>query len=225
MTLCIAPGRVAFFMRTVHDYHMNTLHTRKALFIVLTVFLLQVFVVNTATAYTMYTPYGFLEMLLERGIIAQEKSEKAKELLSLIQHIETIQKDPVEKSYPNAEFVTVTASQYIQHGDLTYNQLEDIAGLLLVVQNSTDKPIMLEAKRGCQVTYAIYDESNVLVYDSAETKACQTDERVTYLLESNASRMFEVTHRRDDHALSPGTYEIVLTYEGYGEGARVVSVQ
>lgn len=168
----------------------------------------------------LYTTYGFIDLLISRGIIAKQQVERARDMVELVLKTEkNIDADKV------SEDITVSVSQFIEHGDLTYNAFEDVDGLLLSVKNTGSEARTLDAKRQCQVVYRIYDESGTLLYDYANENKCQTSEKVTYILEAGATRIFPITHTASRFALKSGTYRFEIEYPGYGEGKRVVTVQ
>lgn len=175
-----------------------------------------------AQTFELYTASGFVELLIQKGIISPERQEKAREFVNLITRKENAA--AVMIAAKNADKVSVTVSQYIQYGAGEYRQGEDIKGLLLVVTNDTDENLELEAVRRCQVKYRIYSVDEKLLYDSGNKESCQTPEKVIYFLEPHQSRMFDVVHAVSELWLSPGTYRFELEYPGYGKGSRTISV-
>ncbi|HCC04946.1 TPA: hypothetical protein DEP58_01405 [Patescibacteria group bacterium] len=169
----------------------------------------------------LYTTYGFIDLLISRGIIATQQVERAREMGAVIMKTEKSE----TSSNPSPEDITVSVSQFIEHGNLTYNMFENIEGLLLTVKNNGSKAHTLDAKRQCQVVYRIYDEEDSLVYDYADESKCQTSEKVSYILEAGATRIFPITHDVGKYALKSGKYRFEVEYPGYGKGERVVTVK
>lgn len=169
----------------------------------------------------LYTIGGFIDLLISKGIISEAKAVQARELAKLVEQADDAKTDPVSSS----EDVEVSVSQYIEYGDLTYTAYENIKGLLLTVKNTSDTAKTLRAKRSCQVVYRIYDEKDVLLYDAADEKACQTTEQVTYVLEAGKTRIFPITHDTDKYSLKAGTYRFEIEYPEYGKGERMVTVK
>jgi hypothetical protein len=174
----------------------------------------------SGASHELYTITGLIDLLISKGIIGEAKAEYAHELARLIE-----QTEDTETTSSSSDNVEVSVSQYIEYGDLTYTTYEDIKGLLLTVKNTGDTAQTLEAKRNCQVVYRIYDDSEVLVYDSANEKKCQTKEQVTYMLEAGKTRVFPITHEREKYALRKGTYRFELEYPEYGKGERTIMVK
>lgn len=172
--------------------------------------------------FTLYTVHGFVEMLIERGIISPGFADKARSYANIFSRVDDAE-EKAEQSMQNADKVSVSLSQLIQYSKLEFAEGSDVEGMLLMVTNETDAPITLEAKRGCQVLYRIYD-GDTMLFDSATQEKCKTDERVTYVLEGRKTRMFEIIHRASDYALPVGTYRVELEYPGYGEGERTVTI-
>ena len=188
-----------------------------------TVFIIGILFVSSHTygaTHQLYTSYGFINLLISKGIILESKTEKARELLNLIE-----KKESVAGTVTSKDGIEVSVSQYIEHGDLTYTRFENIEGLLLAVKNTSDKAQMLTAKRGCQVVYRIYDSTDALVYSSSDEKVCQTSEKVTYVLTAGKTRIFPITHAQNKFALQQGTYRIEIEYPGYGKGVVTVTVK
>lgn len=175
-------------------------------------------VVN-ASVHKLYTLSGFVDLLIEKGIIAGDNIEKARSVVTVVENTER------DDRAQNSGVLEVSVSQYIERGTLTFNKFEDIEGLLLVAKNTSDTDTTFEAKRGCQVTYKVYSVTDELVYDSSTKKDCATDEVVTYALGAGESRLFEITHKRTDFALQAGEYRFVIEYPGYGEGEKEVTIQ
>lgn len=173
-------------------------------------------------AFELYTINSFVNLLIEKGIIPEREADTAHELADIIKQVEGFTESA---SARNADKVTVRVSQDIEQANLEFAFGTDIEGMLLLVQNTTTELVQLEAKRGCQVVYRIYDEAGTLLYDSAQSEVCQTDEKVTYMLEGDQFRMFPITHREEDLNLERGVYRFEVTYPGYGQGERVVTVQ
>ncbi len=179
-----------------------------------------------AQTFRLYTLSGFAEELMSRGIIPSPLHEKARSLVRMIERIEDA-KDAIPTQTPalNADKTAVTVSQLIEHANGNYEEGKDIEGLLLLVENTSTSTIELEAVRGCQVVYRILAADGAVVYDSGTKEKCTTDERVTYFLNGNQTRMFEVRHRATDYPLPKGAYTFVLEYPGYGGGSRTVTVE
>ncbi|KKS28198.1 MAG: hypothetical protein UV60_C0019G0008 [Parcubacteria group bacterium GW2011_GWA2_43_11] len=169
----------------------------------------------------LYTTYGFIDLLISRGIIATQQVERAREMGAII--MKTEKSETLSK--PSTEDITVSVSQFIEHGDLTYTRFEDIEGLLLTVKNISEKSQTLTAKRKCQVVYYIYNDTDKLVYNSADETVCQTNEKVSYVLEAGKTRIFPITHKQNKFALQQGTYRFEIEYPEYGKGEVTVTVQ
>jgi hypothetical protein len=174
--------------------------------------------------YTLYTVPGFVDALIARGIIPEAAAGKARTLMRMVLQSEE-QANPQPTGALNADKVRVTVSQLIEQSDLTFDARMDIKGPILLVKNTTKEKITLEAKRHCQVVYRIYDTKDVLLYDSATSKKCTTDEKVTYPLDAEQTRMFGIMHRTSDYALTSGSYRFHIEYPGYGEGDLTVRIK
>lgn len=178
----------------------------------------------SSTSYALYTPSGFVDLLVTRGLIPEGLAPKARSLAALLTR--NAPAAHPSQAPMNADKVKVSVSQLIEHGTLTYNRFEDIKGLLLLVQNTTNERITLEARRKCQVVYRVYDAEGALVYDGATSERCRTStEQVTYDLEAGQTRMFQIVHAQSTHELPPGTYRFEIEYPGYGQGDLTVTVQ
>ena len=173
--------------------------------------------------FTLYTMHGFVEMLIERGIISPGLADKARSYANIFSRVDDVEEENVEHGKLNADKVSVSISQLIQFSKLEFAEGTDVEGLVLLVTNETDAQIMLEANRGCQVFYRIFD-GDTMLYDSATQEKCQTQERVNYVLEGRKTRMFDVIHRASDYALPVGKYRVELEYPGYGEGERTITI-
>jgi|GEM_PF-3549487 len=182
----------------------------------------------------LHTVHSFVETLIARGIIPESVANKAREFVSMISHADQAQTAAPAAQMPyvqnpepgmNKENVSIKVSQLIEHADRTYNKFEDVSGLLLLVTNTSDASVMLEAKRHCQVVYRIYDAHDTLVYDSSTSDVCQGKEHVQYQLPAGKTRMFEITHAEKAHHLDPGTYRFELVYPGYGTGDLQVTIR
>ncbi len=182
-------------------------------------------VAYAAQTYHLYTLDGFVEHLIERGVIPQSLAPKARELAAFIGKAEDVQQDAVASQTPNADKVEVTVSQLIEQGTRTYAQGADVKGLLLLVKSKATSTVELAAKRKCQVVYRIYDENDSLVYDSATSEQCKTTDRVTWVLGQGQTRMFQVSHPATVHPLAAGVYRFELEYPGYGKGELEVTVE
>lgn len=178
-----------------------------------------------AQTHTLYTTTGFVEMLIARGIVPQALAEKARSFASAISRVEDVQNSAEAPGAQNADNVEVSVSQLIEFSSLTFDAGSDVRGLLLVVKNPTTEVLTLEAKRGCQVQYKIYNRDDQELYDSSTTEACQTEEKVTWKLQPGQVRMFPVSHSALAYPLEPGTYRFELEYPGYGKGDRTVTIQ
>jgi hypothetical protein len=115
--------------------------------------------------------------------------------------------------------------QLIEHANLEFAAGTDITGPLVIVKNMSASSTVLEAKRQCQVVYRIYDTADTLLYDSATTEVCTTDEQITYQLQGHGIRMFPIRHTATAYPLVVGTYRFVLEYPGYGEGSVMVTIE
>ena len=69
------------------------------------------------------------------------------------------------------EGLELTVSQKIQYSPRTYTQAEDVRGLLVLMKNTTNKPIAYGENSECFVQYRIYNSAWRLVYNNAETVA------------------------------------------------------
>jgi hypothetical protein len=170
--------------------------------------------------FQLYTISGFVDTLIERGIIPENMATKARELAAVVRVVDDVRMPDV----PDQEHLDVSVSQLIQYASRTYEEGEDVRGLVLLATNTHTEDVYPSARRGCQVVYRIYKD-DVLEYDSATRNACATDEEVTYRLAPGQTRMFEVSHPALAHPLSSGTYRIVLEYPGYGSGEREITVE
>lgn len=172
--------------------------------------------------YTLFSIQGFTNHLIDMGIIPQTLAEKARELAYLVSKKPVISETP---TVLNADKVSVSVSQVITHANLEFAEGDDIKGILLVVRNTSDARVDLEAKRRCQVVYRIYDAEEHLVYESTTREVCKNAERVTYSLDSQQARMFQIVHHQTEYALKKGVYRFEVEYPGYGKGDRTVTVQ
>lgn len=167
-----------------------------------------------------YTMNGFVEHLIEKGIIPERMVPKARELVAAATAVEKAQ----ALETPYSDQINVHVSQLIQHASRTYKAGGTIDGLLLLVTNESKEDVYPAAKRGCQVVYRIYKDGKLL-YDSATAGRCATTERVTYRLTPGQTRMFEITHNAAQYSLAPGSYTFTLEYPGYGSGSLPVIVE
>lgn len=174
-----------------------------------------------AAEHSLYTLSGFVDLLIDMGVIPESNVQKAHDMIASIEFSESNESDEVQ----NSDSLEVSVIQYIEDASLTFNRFENIKGLLLIAKNTSDTALTFEAKRGCQVVYRIYSETDDLLYDSSTEKKCDTNEIVTYMLEAGKSRLFEVTHVRNKYTLQKGVYRFVLEYPGYGEGEREVTIK
>lgn len=173
--------------------------------------------------FQLYTLHGFVESLIERGIVPEHMAGKARELANAIQVIDDVHSE--EAVVPDHEHVRVSVSQLIEHASRTYRAGGTIDGLLLLATNEHTEDIYPSALRGCQVVYRIYDTDETLLYDRSTATSCKTEEEVRYRLAPGQTRMFEVRHTSGLHPLAPGTYTFVLEYPGYGSGSLEVTVE
>lgn len=172
---------------------------------------------------TWRTPLGFVELLIARNIISSEHAERARAFARMFSDTSPNDGVGTPRTMHDADKVRVSVSQLIQHANSEYVEGDDVEGLLLLVENTTDIEAVLEAKRKCQVVYRIFSD-DALVYDSATSKRCMTDERVSYVLGAGKTRMFEVTHASTTHSLPAGSYRFELEYPGYGGGEKSVTI-
>lgn len=178
----------------------------------------------SSVPYALYTPNGFVDMLVTRGIIPESLAPKARAIASMLTR--TPATPETSQAPMNADKVKVRVSQLIERGTRTFNRFEDIKGLLLLVQNTTNERITLEARRKCQVVYRVYDTEGSLVYDSATGERCRAStEHVTYSLEAGQTRMFQISHAQSTHELPPGMYRFEIDYPGYGQGDLTVTIE
>lgn len=141
-----------------------------------------------------------------------------------VTYVSTTDKN-TDKSASAPELVTVNVSQLIAFSHLTFKEGDEVQGLLLTVTNESDTTQTFEARRKCQVTYKIFDQSNALVFDSASsTPVCTSGERVTYLMPPHVTRMFEIRHKDSAYHLKPGVYRFELDYPEYGRGDLTVTI-
>jgi len=168
----------------------------------------------------LYTLRGFVEMLIEKDIVPVHMAEKARELASFISSAEPV----VNPRAPYADAIEVSVSQLIEHSFRTYEQGDEIRGIILLAQNTGTQDVYPTAVRGCQITYRIFN-GDELIYDSATRRSCGTDEMVSYRLAPGQTRMFEVRHKNIDYPLDKGSYRMDISYPGYGEGTRTFTVE
>ncbi|MBP9759864.1 MAG: hypothetical protein KBD24_00660 [Candidatus Pacebacteria bacterium] len=171
----------------------------------------------------LYTTSGFVEMLIEKGVVPEGMAERARAFARFVTRGDDAVPAPPAKGALNADKVSVSVSQYIAQANRTYEVGKDVTGLLLTVRNSTEEAITLEAKRGCQVVYRIFSDKT-LVYDSAGSDRCTNDEKVTYTLPARGTRMFEIIHKATDYPLPTGEYRVEMEYPGYGKGERTITI-
>lgn len=164
-----------------------------------------------------------VELFISLGIIPAEKAEKARSAVAGLTGEELVVPEP--DGPMNKEYVEITVSQYIENASLEYAAGEDIVGLILIAKNTHTEPVVLEAKRGCQVVYRILDHDGTVLYDNRDSEKCQTEEKVTYLMESGQSRVFRVDHKLSDYTLALGSYAIEMEYPGYGGGVKNILVR
>ena len=169
----------------------------------------------------LFTLTGFIDELIEKGIIDQKEESKAREIVSMIANIE---KDEVPEALMNAGNVEVKVSQLIENSNRTYNRFENIEGIILLVENISDTQIELEAKRRCQVVYRIKNDEGDVLYDSRNKEKCQTNEKGTFLLNPGQTRMFKVEHEVREYELTEGQYTFEIEFPGYGGGEKVVTI-
>ena len=162
----------------------------------------------------LYSIHGFVDMLVARGIIPTQMSDKAHELATFIHAAEPVLKPQV----PYASDIEVTTSQLIQYSFRRYEQGNSIRGILLLAQNTSNTDVYPSAVRGCQIIYSIYKDETLL-YDSSTKKACIDNELVSYQLGPQQTRMFEVKHATTDYPLDKGLYTMRVEYPGYGDGS------
>jgi len=181
-----------------------------------------------AASHKLFTIFGFIEMLLEKGIVSETNAEKARYLASFIEKVDAPQKEVVqgeEALRDDFEDIEVRVSQFIENGTRTYNTYEDVQGLILTVKNTTSEEILLHAIRKCQVVYRIFNEKAELLYDSSKGDACQTGEKVVYTLLAGKTRIFPITHKMDAYQLEKGVYRFEIEYPEYGKGNVSVTIQ
>ncbi len=165
---------------------------------------------------------AFIEMLIKKGIIPQNRAERARALADFL--LGTKKEDARAM---NAEHVAVDVSQYIAHANRVYKEGDPIEGLLLRVRNTSTSTIDLEGRRKCHMSYKILTEDRARVlYDSAASSTiCQSGERVHYYIEPGGHRTFPLTHAPDAYRLPRGTYIFELEYPEYGKGERTITVE
>jgi hypothetical protein len=167
----------------------------------------------------LYTLRGFVDMLIEKNIVPVDMAEKARELASFISSAESV----VHPRAPYADAIDVSASQLIEYSFRTYEQGDEVRGIILLAENTTQQDVYPTAVRGCQITYRIFNGDEI-VYDSATKHSCATDEVVSYRLAPGQTRMFEVRHKNIDYPLDRGLYRMEISYPGYGKGTRTFEV-
>lgn len=170
--------------------------------------------------FKLYTVEGFVELLITQGIVPEGAVDKARAFARMISRSDAMQRDAVGQ---NAEFVEVSVSQLIDMSSRTYAEGEEVNGLILLAKNTSDVQIVLDATRKCQIVYRIF-EGDTLLYDSGTTEVCKANEKVTYMLDAGATRMFEVKHPVSEYALPVGTYRIEIEYPGYGMGEHTITI-
>jgi hypothetical protein len=211
---------VAYSAVNVHDYGMNIYKFKHMVFFgTLVVFFSAS--APSAQAVQLFTLSGFVDHLIHTNVIDESNSEKARELVALINLTAEAKESTTDKESEN---VQVTASQYIENSALRFSRFSDIEGLLLLVENPTNDPVTLWMKRGCPVTYTISSETDEILYDSAQSESCTKNEKSMYVLNAFGTRLFEVDHTQKTYSLGKGTYMFTLTYEGYGSAERVVEI-
>lgn len=160
---------------------------------------------------------AFVDMLIDAGIIAADKEEQAKRAAAALEP---------EPAQAEKEGLAVKVSQLIQYGNLTYAVGDDIEGLVMNIENTTEGELLLLTGRSdCIVSYKLFGDDDELLYDNGESEACQSGEQVVFPLQPGEFRILPVTHEYDDYALAPGKYIVKLEYPGYGEGERVITVE
>lgn len=176
---------------------------------------------QVSATYTLYTVSGFIDLLVEQGIIPSERAAQARMYGMLVERSQAVRagQDHV------ASGLEISASQLIEYSKLSFGRFEDIKGLVLLVRNLGEAPVVLEHVQACPVTYRIIDAADAVLYDSAQQPACKSDEFVGYQLEAGESRMFELEHRHRERALTPGTYQFEMQYGQYGSDTRTVTIR
>jgi hypothetical protein len=159
-------------------------------------------------------------MLIEKDIVPAHMADKARELVSFISDAEPI----VEPRTPYKDVVEVSVSQLIEHSFRKYDRGDEIRGIILLAENTSDQDIYPTAVRNCQITYQIF-QGEAMLYDSASKRACEAQEMVSYRLGPGQSRMFEVRHTQLEYSLDRGEYRMRISYPGYGEGTRTFTVE
>lgn len=164
---------------------------------------------------------GLIEFLIAKNIIPADKAEQARMFAEKLDNVTTLE----QHASSTPKFATVKVSQLIAFSHRTFNEGDEVQGLLLTVTNESDTTQTFEARRKCQVTYKIFDQSNALVFDSASsTPVCTSGERVTYLMPPHVTRMFEIRHKDSAYHLKPGVYRFELDYPEYGRGDLTVTI-
>lgn len=182
---------------------------------VIVALLLVIFVAGPVEAFSFKS---FVEHLVEKGIIAPEKADKALKMAGIAEGLES------ENVGLNEDKIDLRVSQLIQFASREYPVGSNVEGLLLIVENTIDENVVLEARRRCAVTYRILDGDGKELYDNADKEICNSGEEVTYTLTGKQQRMFNVKHNHDDLALEAGTYTFVLEYPPYGSGELEVTI-
>lgn len=172
-----------------------------------------------AQTFELYTLSGFLKILFEKDLIAEDKMEHARELVVMLEGRDTYIHNT------SSQKITVQASQYIEHANLTFTTLQDVQGLVLVVKNTGNQKKQLYANKTCPITYDIYDEENKQVFTSTSLARCSSNKEVRYTLDAGENRLYEVGHKQKDFQLHKGVYRFVLSYPNYGSGEREVTIQ
>jgi hypothetical protein len=188
-------------------------HTVQTFLIVLLFF--GVTSVTYARTLELYTLTGFVEILIEAGVIPDAKVSKAYELTALLKQYQKT---------PRVQGIDVTATQYIEYGTRTYNQFEDIEGLVLRVTNKSDTSTSVLRDTNCPVLYTIYNGTEAL-YTNKSEEHCASRMQSQYILEPEASRIFEVTHPMSVYQLPKGTYRFDMQYLNYGSDSVTVTIK
>jgi hypothetical protein len=168
----------------------------------------------------LYTVQGFVEMLINKGLVPAPLADKARELARMITAADTA----TPEHATTTPMIEVRASQLIQHANLEFSPFEDVTGLVLLVKNTGPEAQTMVSNRFCEVVYRIY-HGDTLLYDSSTQKKCASGEEVTYQLLAGQTRMFELTHAESVYQLQKGIYRFELDYPRYGKDDLVVTIE
>ncbi len=169
--------------------------------------------------HSLYTVSGLVEALITQGIISPDRVLQARTYAAVVERVHAV------RSHDAHPTLSITASQLIEHSQLTFGRYEDIKGLVLLAKNDGEATVILTHPEHCPVTYRIYDSEDLMLYDSALRAACGEGATVRYTLAPGQVRMFEIEHRHRDQPLRSGSYRFLLYYGSYGSATRTVTIR